>query len=100
MEVFETVVSLRQSLMAQRAAGRRIGFVPTMGYLHDGHLSLVHAARRECEVVMMSIFVNPRQFGPQVDFAKYPRDMERDLDRARESGVDVVFTPTVAEMVV
>jgi pantoate--beta-alanine ligase len=98
MQVFETVMSLRQYLTAQRAAGRRLGLVPTMGYLHDGHLSLVRTARRECDVVVMSIFVNPKQFGPQEDFAAYPRDMERDLRLAREAGVDAVFSPTVAEM--
>jgi pantoate--beta-alanine ligase len=98
MEVFETVVSLRQYLTAQRAAGRQIGLVPTMGYLHEGHLSLVHAAHRECEVVVMSIFVNPRQFGPQEDFATYPRAVERDLNTAYEAGVAAVFVPAVEEM--
>jgi pantoate--beta-alanine ligase len=98
MEVFATVVTLRQYLAAQRAAGRRIGLVPTMGYLHAGHLSLVHTARQEGGVVVLSIFVNPRQFGPQEDFATYPRAMERDLEMAREAGVAAVFAPTVAEM--
>jgi pantoate--beta-alanine ligase len=91
-------MALRQYLAAHRAARKRIGFVPTMGYLHDGHLSLVHAARRECDVVVMSIFVNPRQFGPQEDLATYPRDLERDLRLAGEGGVDTVFAPAVAEM--
>jgi pantoate--beta-alanine ligase len=98
MQVFETVVALRQYLTAHRAARRQIGFVPTMGALHDGHLSLVHAAQRECEVVVLSIFVNPRQFGPQEDFTTYPRDMERDLQLAGAGGVDAVFAPSVAEM--
>jgi pantoate--beta-alanine ligase len=98
MEVFETVVSLRQFLTSQRSGGRRIGLVPTMGYLHDGHLSLVHAALRECEVVVMSIFVNPRQFGPQEDFSAYPRAMERDLNLAHAAGVAAVFAPTVEEI--
>jgi pantoate--beta-alanine ligase len=98
MQVFDTVLALRQYLTAQRAAGRRIGLVPTMGYLHEGHLSLVRTARQEYDVVVMSIFVNPKQFGPQEDFAAYPRDMERDLRLAQEAGVDAVFTPVVAEM--
>src|SRR5919108_3280748 len=98
MQLFETVVSLRQYLTAQRAAGRRIGFVPTMGYLHDGHLSLVHAAQQECGIVVMSIFVNPRQFGPHEDFTTYPRALDRDLRLAREAGVDAVFSPSVADI--
>jgi pantoate--beta-alanine ligase len=98
MQVCDTVSGLRQFLAAPRAAGKRIGLVPTMGYLHAGHMSLVQAARRECDVVVMSIFVNPKQFGPQEDFATYPRDMEGDLRQAREAGVDAVFTPSVEEM--
>ena len=98
MQIFDTVSGLRTFLAAHRAAGRQIGLVPTMGYLHAGHLSLVQAARRECDVVVMSIFVNPKQFGPQEDFATYPRDMEGDLRQAREAGVDTVFAPSVEEM--
>jgi len=98
MQVFDTVSALRKFLAAHRAAGKRLGLVPTMGYLHAGHLSLVHAARHECDVVVLSIFVNPRQFGPQEDFATYPRDMAGDLRQARQAGVDAVFTPAVEEM--
>jgi pantoate--beta-alanine ligase len=98
MQIFDTVSGLRQFLAAHRAASKRIGLVPTMGYLHAGHLSLVHAAQRECDVVVMSIFVNPKQFGPQEDFTTYPRDLESDLRQAREAGVDAVFTPAVEEM--
>jgi pantoate--beta-alanine ligase len=98
MQVIETVAKLRERIMADRTTGKRIGLVPTMGYLHAGHLSLVHAARRECEVVVMSIFVNPKQFGPQEDFATYPRDMARDLTLAQEAGVEVVFAPPVEEV--
>jgi pantoate--beta-alanine ligase len=98
MQIFETAVSLRQYLTAQRAIGRRIGFVPTMGYLHNGHLSLVRAAQQECDIVVLSIFVNPKQFGPREDFTTYPRDLGRDLHLAREAGVDAVFTPSVADI--
>ena len=98
MQVFDTVSGLRAFLAAHRASSRRIGLVPTMGYLHAGHLSLVHAARHECDVVVLSIFVNPRQFGPQEDFVTYPRDMIGDLRQVGAAGVDAVFTPAVAEM--
>jgi pantoate--beta-alanine ligase len=98
MQLFETIAALRKYLATQRAADKRIGLVPTMGYLHDGHLSLVRAARRECDVVVMSIFVNPKQFGPQEDLSTYPRDQARDLELARQEGVNAVFAPTVNEM--
>lgn len=98
MEVLTTTMSLRHYLTTQRAAGKRLGFVPTMGYLHAGHLSLVQAARQDCATVVMSIFVNPKQFGPQEDFSTYPRALERDLCLAREAGVHAVFTPTVEEI--
>ena len=78
----------------QRRAGRRIGFVPTMGYLHDGHLSLVALARAHADVVVVSIFVNPTQFGPKEDFGRYPRDFARDEALCRAAGVDAVFYPT------
>src|SRR2546428_7577650 len=98
MQIFDTVSGLRKFLAAYRTASNRIGLVPTMGSLHAGHLSLVHTARQACDVVVLSIFVNPKQFGPQEDFAIYPRDMEGDLRQAREAGVDAVFTPSVEEM--
>jgi pantoate--beta-alanine ligase len=98
MQVIDSVAALRQHLGEQRLAGKRIGLVPTMGFLHDGHLSLVHAARRECDVVVLSIFVNPKQFGPSEDFENYPRNMAQDLRLARDGGVDVVFTPDVGEV--
>jgi len=78
--------------------GKSIGLVPTMGYLHEGHLSLVKAAKKHTDVVIMSIFVNPLQFGPKEDFEKYPRDLKHDEEAAREAGVDVVFYPSGKDM--
>ena len=93
-----TIAELRSHLDAARAAGRRVGFVPTMGYLHDGHASLMRAARAECDVVVTSIFVNPLQFGPSEDLDAYPRDLTGDTALAEANGVDVVFAPSTAEM--
>ncbi len=90
--------ALRDALADARAAGRSIGLVPTMGYLHDGHLSLLRAARAECDVVVMSLFVNPTQFGPGEDLDRYPRDEARDLALAGEAGVDVAYAPAVEEV--
>jgi len=78
--------------------GKTVGFVPTMGYLHEGHLSLVNAAKKHTDVVVMSIFVNPKQFGPNEDFEKYPRDLKRDEEMARAAGVDILFCPSVSQM--
>jgi pantoate--beta-alanine ligase len=93
-----TIPDLRAWTRAQRSAGRRIGFVPTMGFLHEGHLALVDEARRRSDVVVMSIFVNPLQFGPQEDLSRYPRDLARDRRLAEERGVDALFIPTEATM--
>lgn len=82
----------------QRTAGRRIGFVPTMGYLHEGHLSLVREARRRCDAVVASIFVNPLQFGANEDLSRYPRDIERDTRLLREAGTDVLFLPEARDI--
>ncbi len=89
---------LREALAPARAEARTIGLVPTMGYLHEGHLSLLRAARAECDVVVMSLFVNPTQFGPGEDLERYPRDEERDARLAAEAGVDLVYAPAVAEV--
>ncbi|WP_208027595.1 pantoate--beta-alanine ligase [Rhabdothermincola sediminis] len=98
MEVHETIASIRQSLLEQHQAGRSVGFVPTMGYLHDGHLSLMARSRAECDVTVVSIFVNPLQFAPNEDLSTYPRDLDRDLASCRTIGVDAVFAPDVNEM--
>jgi pantoate--beta-alanine ligase len=89
---------LRDALGEARRAARSIGLVPTMGFLHDGHLSLLRAARAECDVVVMSLFVNPAQFGPGEDLDRYPRDEERDLRLAAEAGVDFVYAPPVEQI--
>src|SRR4051794_15825352 len=89
---------LRAALQTPRREGRSIGLVPTMGFLHDGHLSLLRAARAECDVVVMSLFVNPAQFGPGEDLGRYPRDEQRDLELAAEEGVDFVYAPAVSEV--
>jgi pantoate--beta-alanine ligase len=81
-----------------RGRGGRVGMVPTMGALHEGHLSLIRAARAENEVVVVSVFVNPTQFGPSEDLARYPRDLDRDSLLAGEAGADLIFNPSVAEM--
>jgi pantoate--beta-alanine ligase len=89
---------LRAALEQPRREGLRIGLVPTMGCLHEGHLSLLRAAREQCDLVVMSLFVNPTQFGPGEDLERYPRDEERDLRLAAEAGVDFVYAPPVEEV--
>ena len=98
MDEISELAALRGRLTAERTRGRSIGLVPTMGYLHEGHLSLVDAARSAADIVVLSAFVNPLQFGPNEDFERYPRDPDRDRDLARARGVDFFFAPSVAEM--
>ena len=96
--VLRSKARLRAALELPRREGRTIGLVPTMGFLHEGHLSLLRAARAECDLVVMSLFVNPTQFGPGEDLDRYPRDEARDVRLASEAGVDVVYAPSVAEV--
>ena len=94
----DSVADLRRAVREARAGGKVIGLVPTMGALHEGHASLIRACRREADFVAVSIFVNPTQFGPAEDFARYPRTPDDDLARCVAAGADLVWTPTVAEM--
>jgi pantoate--beta-alanine ligase len=98
MKIAKTIESVRRLIKAARRAGKTIGFVPTMGALHTGHISLIEAAKKKCNFVVVSIFVNPTQFGPKEDFKKYPRPIKADLKMCRKAGVDCVFTPTPHEM--
>jgi len=98
VEIIHTVEWMKQVSRQAREQGRVIGFVPTMGALHAGHLALVEKARREASPVIVSIFVNPKQFGPGEDYEKYPRAMESDAKMLREMGVDVLFAPSAEEM--
>ncbi|MFA5385075.1 MAG: pantoate--beta-alanine ligase [Eubacteriales bacterium] len=98
MLIYQTVEEIRQMVKRVRSQGLTVGFVPTMGYFHEGHLVLMREAKKSCDFVIVSIFVNPLQFGPQEDFARYPRDLERDLDLAQKAQVDAVFSPTAEEM--
>ena len=98
MQVTTTIAEIRAWVRAARAAGKTVGFVPTMGALHVGHVSLIQAAAQRCDAVVVSIFVNPTQFGPGEDFEKYPRPLEKDLAICEQHGVDAVFAPGRNEM--
>ncbi|CAI8700413.1 pantothenate synthetase [Bacillus sp. IT-79MI2] len=98
MKIVTTVQEMQQIASEIRASGKDSGFVPTMGYLHEGHATLLRQAREENEVVILSVFVNPLQFGPNEDLDRYPRDIERDEKVAKEAGVDYLFYPSVEEM--
>src|SRR6478609_9155760 len=96
--VAETIADLRTAVATARRAGKRIGFVPTMGALHAGHASLIRAARAECDFTAVSIFVNPTQFGPNEDFSRYPRTFDADRELCAALGSDLIFAPSAAEM--
>lgn len=98
MKICRTIREMRACVEGYRRAGMRVGFVPTMGYLHEGHLSLVRAARARSDRVVVSVFVNPTQFAPGEDYAAYPRDFQRDEGLCAAEGVDAVFYPEAAEM--
>lgn len=98
LQVAESVDNVRAAVRAARQAGKTIGFVPTMGALHVGHVSLMERARAECDYVVVSIFVNPTQFGPHEDFNRYPRPRDKDLAMCRDAGANLVFYPTVETM--
>ncbi len=98
MEVVESISQVRSRIAETRAIGNTVGLVPTMGVLHAGHLALIEAARRRDDFLVISIFVNPTQFGPAEDYEHYPRDLERDAELAEEAGVDLIFAPTPEEM--
>lgn len=98
MKIYDTIDDMRSACGAARRGGKRLGFVPTMGALHEGHLSLVRAARAACDIVAASIFVNPTQFGPNEDLAKYPRSFDRDRELLHKEGVELLFAPSVEEM--
>jgi pantoate--beta-alanine ligase len=98
MEILRTVSDMQAVSRRAQQAGHRIGFVPTMGFLHDGHLSLMRLARESTDVLVVSLFVNPTQFGPGEDLDQYPRDFERDAKLCESCGVDVLFFPSVDEM--
>ncbi|MBN1626348.1 MAG: pantoate--beta-alanine ligase, partial [Deltaproteobacteria bacterium] len=96
MEIIQKTSHMQETSRQIRSSGKTIAFVPTMGFLHKGHLELLRQARGCADVLVLSIFVNPTQFGPSEDFDKYPRDMEGDLKKAEDEGTDIVFAPPVA----
>lgn len=98
MKTIENIPRMITFSKMMKKEGKSIGFVPTMGYLHEGHASLVKTAKKHTDIVVMSIFVNPIQFGPNEDYADYPRDINRDEEMARGAGVDVIFYPSVEKM--
>ncbi|WP_332308445.1 pantoate--beta-alanine ligase [Sporosarcina ureae] len=98
MQIVRSIAELQNILNPRKREGRTVGFVPTMGFLHEGHMELVEEARRDHDIVVMSIFVNPAQFGPGEDYEAYPRDEQHDAELASTAGVDYLFIPSVEEM--
>jgi pantoate--beta-alanine ligase len=98
MEIFKTAAELQKFALAAKRSGKIIGLVPTMGYLHAGHASLIDIARKKADIVIVSIFVNPTQFGPTEDLDKYPRDFEHDLELCTQHGADVIYAPAPEAM--
>lgn len=98
MEVIKNIKNIREKIDIYKYNKKSIGFVPTMGFLHDGHLSLMKKAKEENDIVIVSIFVNPTQFGPNEDLDSYPRDLDRDISLCESAGVDLIFFPSVEEM--
>ena len=98
MIIYHTIAEIREFVQQARVKGNSIGFVPTMGYLHEGHLELMRRAKEKCDIVIVSIFVNPTQFGPGEDLERYPRDLERDARLAEGAGVDAIFNPEAKEI--
>jgi len=98
MKVYKDIKTLVAKIDEIKRSQKSIGLVPTMGFLHKGHLSLVRRARKDTDYVVVSIFVNPAQFGPKEDLKKYPRDLKRDVTLCRKAGVDIVFTPQAKDM--
>lgn len=97
-KVITTIVELKEAIKAGKSAQKTIGFVPTMGYLHEGHMALLTNARQQNDIVVLSVFVNPLQFGPKEDLSSYPRDFDHDQKVAEKAGVDIIFYPSVTEM--
>lgn len=98
MKIIHSISSIQKCIKKERKKARKIGFVPTMGYLHPGHISLVNQSVKECDITVLSVYVNPTQFGPKEDYKKYPRDLKNDIKLARKAGVNYLFIPDDCDM--